>query len=255
DDKILADWNGTAITGLAVAGELLGEPAFVASAARAADFVLSSMRPDGMLLHGWRAGTAKIPAFLADYAFVVRGLLALRRATGEERWLDAARALTEEQIARLADPQGGFFTAGESPEVLFRSKELFDGALPAANGIAILNLLDLSVGTGDDSYRAEAKKALAAFASLIAQHPEGSKSAAIAAREYWRHAAEGESPSAEPAGPTFEDLAEQAETLVDPSFELSEPRVDGWRRFKLTLAIAEGWHVNANPASEDFLVA
>src|SRR6185295_12004168 len=137
DDKILADWNGTAITGLAVAGELLHEPLFIESAARAADFVLSSMRPDGLLLHSWRAGNAKIPAFLADYAFVVRGLLALHRATGDGTWLAAARSLTDEQIARLGDPQGGFFTAGESPEVLFRSKELFDGALPAANGIAI----------------------------------------------------------------------------------------------------------------------
>ena len=82
DDKVLAEWNGMAIAGLATAGDLLGERWMIDRAASAADFVLAAMRPGGgPLLHTFRGGEAKIPAFLGDYAYVLRGLLALRRAT------------------------------------------------------------------------------------------------------------------------------------------------------------------------------
>jgi hypothetical protein len=37
--------------------------------------------------------------------------------------------------------------------------------------------------------------------------------------------------------------------------ELGEPSADGFRPFRLTLDIAPGWHINANPASESYLVA
>ncbi len=252
DDKILADWNGTAIAGLAVAGELLGEPGMVAAAARAADFVLSAMRPDGTLHHTWRGGVAKVPAFNSDYAYLIHGLLALHSATGEGRWLDSARDLSAEQCARLEDPNGGFFTCAISADVLFRSKDIFDGALPAANAIAIDNLLGLFEQTGERTYLDSARRALSAVAAVVSQHPEGVKSTAIAARRYWRLSAE--VPGAEPSGPSFEDLASQAERLVQPNFELSPPRVDGWRRWKLTLVIEPGWHLNANPASAEFLV-
>ncbi|HXU32428.1 MAG TPA: DUF255 domain-containing protein [Thermoanaerobaculia bacterium] len=252
DDKILADWNGTAIAGLAVAGELLAEPSLVAAAARAAEFVLENMRPDGTLHHAWRGGVAKIPAFLSDYAFLVHGLLALHSASGEARWLEHARELTAEQIARLGDSTGGFYTSAESDDVLFRSKDVFDGALPASNAIAIDNLLGLFEQTGDRTYLDTARSALASVASLVSQHPEGVKSTAVAARRYWRLSAE--IPGDEPVGPSFEELASQAERLVQPQFELSEPRVDGWRKFALILTIEPGWHVNANPASAEFLV-
>jgi len=36
--------------------------------------------------------------------------------------------------------------------------------------------------------------------------------------------------------------------------QLGEPGADGFRPFTLALAIEPGWHLNANPASEPFLV-
>ncbi len=253
DDKILTDWNGTAIAGLAAAGKALGEAGMIAAAARAADFVLENLRPNGMLLHVWRDGAAKIPAFSSDYAFLIHGLLALHSATGEPRWLDSALELTAEQTTRLGDPAGGFYTAGESDDVLFRAKDVFDGALPAANAVAIDNLLRLFEATGDRGHLEAARKALASVAPQVSQHPEGVKSTAVAARRYWRISAE--APGDEPVGPSFEDLAIQAERLVEPRFEISEPRLDGWRKFALILSIESGWHLNANPASAEFLVA
>jgi uncharacterized protein len=278
DDKILTDWNGTLIAGLAVAGKLLGEPAFVERAERAADFILAAMRPaGGPLLHTWRRrpgeaqGTAKIPAYLADYAFLVRGLLALYDATGRAHWLQAADEVACEQRERLRDPQGGFFTAAPSPDVLFRSKDVFDGAMPAANAVAILNLLELARRTGDLAWRGYAHAALSAFAQIVQTHPDAVRMLAVAVREYHETGAGPEEANAEydearaarereAAAAGVGKLEHEAERLVRCHLDLGEAgdpgtEAAGWQPFRLTLEIAPGWHVQANPASEPYLVA
>ncbi|HEV2844690.1 MAG TPA: DUF255 domain-containing protein [Thermoanaerobaculia bacterium] len=265
DDKILADWNGMAITGLAVAGKLLNEPKYVERAARAADFILRTLRPAGApLLHSWRQGKGKTLALLGDYVFLVRGLLALHDATGEARWLQAADELTCEQIERLGDRQGGFFTAGVSPDILFRSKEIFDGATPGANAVAVLNLLELHARTGDLAWRGRARETLRAFAQLVESHPDGARMMTVAARRYHESGAgpdearaeygeerAAQERTAEAAGATLEHLEER---LVAARLEMGE-ETGGWRPFRLRLEIAPGWHVQANPAAEPYLFA
>jgi uncharacterized protein YyaL (SSP411 family) len=266
DDKVLTDWNGMAIAGLAVAGALLGERQYVEQAARAASFILETLRPAGTLRHAWRkgAGDAKIEAMLGDYAFLVRGLLALHRADGNERWLQAAADLTEEQIRRLRDPQGGFFVAGQSPDLLFRSKDLFDGATPSGNAVAILNLVELAERTGDNIWRTEARMALQSFAPPLKTHTEALRMMVVGVRRY--HAAGGrdtasalpEEPeklaalerSAEPPGSHM--LEDMASTLVNLDLHLDAEQ-DGWRPFRLEIQVEQGWHLQANPASEPYL--
>ena len=124
----------------------------IEAAIAAARFVLGTMRPGAGLQHTSRAGVAKISAFLGDYAYMIRGLLALDRVTGDRSWQDAARDLFGEQQQRLGDPRGGWFTAAESNDVLFRSKDIFDGATPSAYAIAVQNALDLFQATTDESY-------------------------------------------------------------------------------------------------------
>ena len=266
DDKILTDWNGTVIAGLAVAGKLLGEPGFVRQAERAAEFILGTLRPEGgPLLHAWRGGKGKIAAYLADYAFLARGLLALHEATGEERWLKAAAEITSEQLARLRDPQGGFFTGAASPDVLFRSKDVYDGAVPSGNAVAILNLLELARRTGDLGWRGEARTALSAFAQVAASHPDGVRMLTLAAHRYHETGAGPEEADAdygearaaherEASAAGVNKLEQEAGRLVHPHLEMGE-EAEGWRPFRLRLEIAPGWHLQANPASEPYLFA
>jgi uncharacterized protein len=271
DDKVLADWNGIAIAGLATAGRLLQEPAIVAQAERAADFVLRAMRPPGgPLLHVWRQGRARIPAYLADYVFLVRGLLALHRATAAARWLDAAADLAGEQEARLADPAaGGWFVAGASPDLLFRSKDPFDGALPAANAVGILNFVTLAARrpTGADAtpWHDRAHAALCAFGILAEQHPEAVRMLAVAARRFHGGppARQEAAHQREATGGSIDMLQRESEQHVRLSLTIA-PEADAiassdgqpaWRTFQLALDIAPGWHVQANPATEPYLMA
>ncbi|MFQ5525319.1 MAG: thioredoxin domain-containing protein [Thermoanaerobaculia bacterium] len=248
DDKILTDWNGVAISGLATAGRLIGEESLIDQAGRAAEFLLETMRSsDGTLLHSWREGHGEIEAFLSDYAYLVRGLLAMSRARpAQTRWLEAARRLTEEQTRRLADPRGGFFAAAEADDVLVRSKDFFDGAMPSANAVAVLNLLEMAGLTGETKWSDEAGTALRSFAPLLERLAEPARMMTIAARR----AAAGEPPrssavvgeAAAPADGRFDDEAQRA---VRAELSAGEPGVDGVRSFSLLLTVDEGWHIYA----------
>ena len=265
DDKVLTDWNGMAISGLAITGLVLEEPAMVERAERGAQFVWRHLRSaDGLLLHSWRAGQAKIPAYLSDYVFYVRGLLALHRATGEASWLARAAELSDQQIERLGDPRGGFFGAGEQPDVLFRSREVFDGALPSANAIAALNLLELSRRTGEDRWRSTAEGVLKAFAGIIEQQPEGARMLTLATRSFHQqgghqqggHQQGGEAAAASARQPDSppDGLRQQARGVVSLRLSAGEA-VDGWLPVRLAVTIADGWHLYAPGAEEGGLIA
>jgi hypothetical protein len=243
DDKVLADWNGMAIFGLARAGARLNDRRMIRAAERAASFVLTELRSsDGGLLHVWREGEAKIPAFLADYAHLLRGSMALYEATGDSAWLSAAAGLAEEQVDRLGDPRGGFYTAAASGDVLFRSKEVFDGATPGANAVAVLGLLELAERSGDARWLAQAEGALRYFANLVERHPEAVRSMALAARRYEALTA-GAAPSGEHSRPRAE-TASQTPEVVSLELEAAAPDSGGVREVALTAHIAGGWHLD-----------
>ncbi|MCM2269417.1 MAG: hypothetical protein NDJ75_04905, partial [Thermoanaerobaculia bacterium] len=257
DDKILADWNGTAIAGLATAGRALARPDLVARAARAADFLLATLRTgDGTLLHAWRAGEGRIAAFLSDYVYLVRGLLRLHGASGEARWLQEAQRLTAEQTRRLGSPQGGFFNAAGGDDLLVRGKEMFDGAMPAANGVAALNLLELAAATGDGAYRDAAERTLRAFAPIVATHPDGARTLTIAFAEVEMRKEETEAfnegkddgrpgAAAAPAPLSTEGLSDDGVgVLLEPRIELGGDELPGgWREFVLRFKVKRGWHL------------
>jgi len=190
DDKVLTDWNGLAISALAEAGRILGEEALVERAERAAGFLLAELRAkERPLRHVWRGGEARIEAFSSDYAYLVRGLLALHRATGERRWLDRAAELMDEQIARLAAPEGGFYDAAEREHLLLRGREVFDAAVPAANAVSVLNLLELADLRAEKRWRESAERALRAFSGSLERSPAAAATLSLALLRY--HSASG----------------------------------------------------------------
>ena len=175
DDKVLTEWNAMFVSALAEAGAALDRPAWVTSAVETGEFLLSRLRsPDGRWLRSWqRDGGARHLAYAVDHAWLVDAFTRLGEATGEARWVAAARSAADALIALFADDAGaGFFTVGHDAEQLIvRQKDLFDGATPSANAVAATALLRLSALTGERSYAERAGGVITAMAELMRAHP------------------------------------------------------------------------------------
>lgn len=174
DDKILTDWNGLMIAALAKAAQAFDEPQFAKAAQKAADFILKRMRkPDGRLMHRYRDGEAGLPAHVDDYAFLIWGLLELYEATFEVRYLQTAMDLNQDLIKHFWDEkQGGFyFTANDGEKLLARQKEIYDGAVPSGNSVAMLNLLRLGRIAADTGFEEKAQAIGTAFSGQVSQSP------------------------------------------------------------------------------------
>ncbi len=192
DTKVLTGWNGQMVAAYARAGEVLKEPKYIQSAERAADFLLSKMRAkDGRLLRVYAAKPgekpeARGPAFLEDYAFLVHGLLNLHDTTGQAKWLDGAKALSDLMTRWHGDDdRGGFFTTPSDGEKLFaRGKDYYDGAQPSGNGMAARNLVRLYAKTKDEKYRTAAEKTIRQFAGVLRTQPQAAPLTAEALDRY-----------------------------------------------------------------------
>ena len=171
DDKVLADWNGLAIAALADAASVFEEPDWLTEAVEAFDFVTAKMQDSGRLAHCWRDGRARHAATLDDYAGMARGALALHEATGEARYLAAARGWIDVLDTHYRDPSGGYFlTADDAEALIVRTKSAEDNATPSGNGMIAEVLARLYLLTGEDFYRARAEALVTAFAGEVAQN-------------------------------------------------------------------------------------
>ncbi len=174
DDKVLTDWNGLMISAFARAGRAFGDESLVATARRAADFVLSELRTDsGRLLKRWRGGEAGLQGMLEDHAFLAQGLLDLFEASHEVAYLVAARQIVDTAVRHFHDPDaGGFFLSPDDGEALLvRSKTIYDGARPSGNSVMACTLQRLSRMTGETGYEELAAGTIRAFSAQVERSP------------------------------------------------------------------------------------
>jgi uncharacterized protein YyaL (SSP411 family) len=174
DDKILTDWNGLMAAAMAKAGTVFGDDAYVAAADRAVEYVWTTMRSKGgRLMHRYRDGSVSVPAFLDDYAFLTWACLELYGATADPKHLRRAIDLQDETLERFwDDDRGGFyFTSDDAERLLVRQKEVYDGAMPSGNSVAMANLVRLSRLTGRTAYDDRADAVAAAFSADLARAP------------------------------------------------------------------------------------
>ena len=236
DTKIIVNWNGLMIEALAYGYQVLGEERYLTAASRATRFILNTMRkPDGELWHTYTAGITKQNAYLDDYAFFVKGLLRLYRATGEEQWLDLARALTDTMIRLFWDDKNGgfYYTRADAKHLIVRTKKPYDSAIPSGNSVTVENLVEL----GKD-YRNYTEKTLRTFADSMSQAPSSFMYMLFALNQYL----------------TLEEgLGSDTTPLVTATAQVKSKK-DEILNIELHLKIAAGWHINANPAGQANLI-
>jgi uncharacterized protein len=176
DDKVLTGWNGLMLTAFSEASRCIDDKlissSYLSMAARNADFLLTSLRPEGHLRRAWRNGQTGTEVFLEDYAALIIGLLDLYQTDFDNRWFTSAQELAAEMISRFLDPEGGFFdTPNDGETLLLRPKDVQDNATPSGNALACDALLKLSAFTGEGRTHDLAEKGLAMAESFALRYP------------------------------------------------------------------------------------
>ncbi|MDQ7794545.1 MAG: thioredoxin domain-containing protein [bacterium] len=176
DDKVLTGWNALMVVALARGHRVLKDPSYARAAERALDFIETRLRrADGRLLARYRDGEAAFPAYLDDHAFLTWALLEMYEAVFDPAYLERALQVNQDTLELFGDDNGGLFFYGQDAETLIaRPKELQDGALPAGNSVAALNLYRLARLTGREDLKEAADRQLEAFAGQVAEIPAAS---------------------------------------------------------------------------------
>ncbi|HWO01198.1 MAG TPA: thioredoxin domain-containing protein [Blastocatellia bacterium] len=173
DDKSLAAWNGLMLTAFAEAANILARDDYREIAVRNAEFIMKHLIRDRRMLRTYKNGQSKLNGYLEDYAYVIEGMLALYEATFELRFFNLARELADTVIAQFWDEvDGGFyFTSADHEELITRTKDYFDNAVPAGNSVAALGLLKLFHLTQEHEYQRSALAILRTVRQAVGKYP------------------------------------------------------------------------------------
>ncbi|WMJ80829.1 thioredoxin domain-containing protein [Clostridium sp. MB40-C1] len=174
DDKVLTSWNGLMIAALSYCGRVLENNDYIENAKKSVQFIYDKLfNSDGRLMARYRKGEVKHLAYVDDYAFLCWGIIELYEATFDIEYLKKAIELTKDMKKYFWDEEeGGFFLYGkDGEELIWRPKEVYDGAIPSGNSVATLNILRLAKLTRDMELEKMASRIFTAFGGKVQNMP------------------------------------------------------------------------------------
>lgn len=182
DDKVLTSWNSLMISAYATAAKVFQRKDYAETAAQAAEFIRTRLTDEsGRLYVRFREGNTAHYGVIDDYAFYCMALCSLYDATFEVKYIKEALRLAGDMLELFWDDKyGGFFlNATDSEQLIYRPKELYDGALPSGNSVAACVLLRLAHLTADPKMIEYADKQLRFLAGQVKDYPSGHSFALI----------------------------------------------------------------------------
>jgi uncharacterized protein YyaL (SSP411 family) len=259
DDKILVDLNGLAIRAFTVAGRALREPQFIAQAQTIAEriWALAYDPKTRALKHEIFRGRAHAEGFLQDYAHLGVAFLALGAATGNPLWRDRATLLGKIILERFAREDGSFAMTGDPRELLVPVTDEGDGDVPSGTSAAIDLLLQLAAtSSADRQFAPAATRAVNHLSAALQQYPAEWASAVTALNV---QAVPGRSQA--PTMAVATNPLTQAQSGFHIPVTSDHVRVSAVTeattrtdRVIVTATVDKGYHINANPASFDYLI-
>ncbi len=176
DDKIIASWNGLAITGLAWAGRAFARPDWLQIASDALVGIQSTLFVDGVLYRIWRNGErSDVPGFLEDYANMAEAALTVGMLTGQRRWTDWGFTLLQALIRLFYDNQTQrFYDTSEAHDALIvRPVERSDNATPSGTATALELLCAYADFSQEPYFLTLAEQVIGSYGELVQRWPQG----------------------------------------------------------------------------------
>ncbi|GAA1129454.1 thioredoxin domain-containing protein [Kribbella jejuensis] len=172
DDKVVAAWNGLAITALTRAGVVLERPEYVEAAVGAARLIRDVHLEGARLYRTSRDGVrGSADGVLEDYAAFAQACLTLLGATGDVEWFRTAELLLDRVLEQFVADGTYYDTAADAEQLVWRPQDPTDNATPSGVSLTAEALTTLTSLTGTARYEDAAHQALAASAALASQAP------------------------------------------------------------------------------------
>lgn len=194
DSKILADWNGLMIMGLAKAGRALSDARFTDLAVRAYSGVLEvcgdveqhcaylgdlpadEESPGRKGLESTKeTASARDVAFLDDLSMMGCAAMELYSATGDAKYLSDAERWAHRIISDYKSPEGALMV-GQTKNVGAESqwkniRSAVDGAYPSGNSMAAIMFAELGIIQGNNSWIDESRSCIESVGQQINNSP------------------------------------------------------------------------------------
>ena len=243
DEKLVVALNGLAIQAFARAGQWLQMPEHIEAARRSAERMwLAAYDRNSGLRHEIFRGRAQTDAFLDDYALLGLGFVALYDATGDSKWLRRAGQLADDLLTRFQRADGSLATTTAEKDLPMSPPEDGDTIYPSGSSAAVDLLLRLDRSTRAARYIDAARGIVGSLGHRLEDAPESWPALLLALHE------NNFAPSSRSAqSPLTTQAVVRASAVVKTGTDRDKVVV--------TLQIDVGYHVNANPASYDYLIA
>jgi uncharacterized protein YyaL (SSP411 family) len=163
------------LTALCKASAALQDDKYKKMAEHHFDFILRAFRKEntGAMLHTYKEGIAKYPAFLDDYSYFIEACLHLYELTYNTRYLQEAKDYCNYVLLNFADDDSSllYFTHKEQTDIVVRKKEVYDGATPSGNAVMAGNLFKLSIIYDIAEWRQLAVEMLGSMLPMVVKYP------------------------------------------------------------------------------------
>ena len=173
DDKILLGWNALMNTALSKAYAATLDQGYLDLALANIRFLEQKLNKGDGWFHTYKAGKARISAFLDDLAYLAQAYIHLQEVTGELTFLLKARSLTEQVVAAYSDEVQAMFyyTPEGQADIIVRKKEVYDGATPSGNAVMAMVLKYLATAFDIPDWAERSASMTGSLRSVVTRYP------------------------------------------------------------------------------------
>lgn len=174
DDKIILSWNAMAVSAFVSAFKASGDGHYKEVAMNTLQFLLrqfSAGDAEEQMHHNYTKGNLQHPAFLEDYASLIKAMIDVYEISGDHEILERSLIMTTYVLHHFAGADGMFYFTGlGQTDIPIRNKDYYDNATPSGNSVMAENLLRLSVLSGKSELKVHAEKMLALIKKSALQY-------------------------------------------------------------------------------------
>ena len=176
DEKILVSWNSLMISSFVSAYNVTDNLDYLDTARNTISFIEKKMTIDGYRLqHTFKDGQSKLNGYIDDYAYYINALIDYFECDSDPIYLEKAIGYTNSMISHFWDgkDKNFFFTSDDHEQLIIRTKNFYDLAIPSGNSMAAYALLRLHFITQNNDYYEKATDIIKSCYLASIQNPFG----------------------------------------------------------------------------------